>query len=681
MQSLVQCATSSEESSEEESSSDEALPPGWEKRESRTKKGVYYYAHVAKGLSQMERPKGEATQAEVQPQDFKEVSGPVIFSLLLDRCSGARLGVDIETGRESAGWDGRTLLIRGIQEDGLVKAWNDSYPVKAVLPGDRICAVNGFSGDAKVLITECCKKQVLELTLTRDLGSSVAHEESPAPKASDVSAAQPTTDRRPPRPSLANHERARKLKQDVADAASAAAVVKLLRSELQHSWAASWGAEALLKIADRSTDQTREAWSKDSVVVELADSLMRESSMSGTMTPVAEELELVLMTLEALRRMHLQNLDKQRAPLLRCIERAAAERWECPVKVLARILWLAAPFKMKSLAPAEDRLRQHYLGLDAVSFFHIVDGLRCRQRHVLQEFSSRLKSERMLADALPTLHDFRISFDLVPHATSENPTSVLRLADAGQDVLFSRNCLPTVCLKPKSTELLVFLGPQGKPFATYESPPPGLPIGQLSRVLVTLSKEVFMVYVNGKEVALTNVPGVTSQPTDAKTQVWAGDTIYEAASASIGNLVLFHGDGCHGSDNKLLHKAALRLQEEKFCASIPTPHLVPVIETLDELGIRNKRALQSLGQEVLQRKPEFSPDDMRRIQIAFDQCKLPLNTVWAALGVSKKRKGGQLVTSQVFAPQQGHDKKHRSEQDIERTSPERYVADHVQSSY
>lgn len=32
------------------------LPPGWEKRESRSKKGVYYYANPSKGLSQMERP-------------------------------------------------------------------------------------------------------------------------------------------------------------------------------------------------------------------------------------------------------------------------------------------------------------------------------------------------------------------------------------------------------------------------------------------------------------------------------------------------------------------------------------------------------------------------------------------------------------------------------------------------
>jgi hypothetical protein len=34
-----------------------SLPPGWELRESRSKKGVYFYANPAKGLSQMERPK------------------------------------------------------------------------------------------------------------------------------------------------------------------------------------------------------------------------------------------------------------------------------------------------------------------------------------------------------------------------------------------------------------------------------------------------------------------------------------------------------------------------------------------------------------------------------------------------------------------------------------------------
>lgn len=33
------------------------LPPGWEVRESRSKKGVYFFANPSKGLSQMERPR------------------------------------------------------------------------------------------------------------------------------------------------------------------------------------------------------------------------------------------------------------------------------------------------------------------------------------------------------------------------------------------------------------------------------------------------------------------------------------------------------------------------------------------------------------------------------------------------------------------------------------------------
>jgi len=33
------------------------LPPGWEVRESRSKKGVYFFAHPATGRSQMERPR------------------------------------------------------------------------------------------------------------------------------------------------------------------------------------------------------------------------------------------------------------------------------------------------------------------------------------------------------------------------------------------------------------------------------------------------------------------------------------------------------------------------------------------------------------------------------------------------------------------------------------------------
>jgi len=75
MQTLYQYRTYSIDSSEESSGEEDegkgqqqrqqeslkalaaSLPPGWELRESRSKKGVYYYANPALGLSQNERPK------------------------------------------------------------------------------------------------------------------------------------------------------------------------------------------------------------------------------------------------------------------------------------------------------------------------------------------------------------------------------------------------------------------------------------------------------------------------------------------------------------------------------------------------------------------------------------------------------------------------------------------------
>merc|ERR1711881_804357 len=70
---------------------------------------------------------------------------PLVLTLIVDRSAGARLGVDIETGRQSAGWDGRTLLVRKLQPGGLVEAWNAENPTRSVVPGDRISVVNGVT--------------------------------------------------------------------------------------------------------------------------------------------------------------------------------------------------------------------------------------------------------------------------------------------------------------------------------------------------------------------------------------------------------------------------------------------------------------------------------------------------------------------------------------------------------
>ena len=43
--------------------------------------------------------------------------------------------------------------------------------------------------------------------------------------------------------------------------------------------------------------------------------------------------------------------------------------------------------------------------------------------------------------------------------------------------------------------------------------------------------------------------------------------------------------------------------------------------------------------------------------------------------------GGEIVTVQAFAPMKGHEKRQRTEDDIERVSPPRMSSDRVQSPF
>merc|ERR1712139_302507 len=122
--------------------------------------------------------------------------------------------------------------------------------------------------------------------------------------------------------------------------------------------------------------------------------------------------------------------------------------------------------------------------LDSNDLCHVVAAMRCRRRVVLVEDLRLLRKAEKLEDDLPSVRSFRISFDLVPHAIQEDPSSILRFVDQGHEALKSRDCLPTFCMIPGTTRLFAFLGPQDKPTAKYNSPEPGLPIGEPSRVTV-----------------------------------------------------------------------------------------------------------------------------------------------------------------------------------------------------
>lgn len=134
-------------------------------------------------------------------------------------------------------------------------------------------------------------------------------------------------------------------------------------------------------------------------------------------------------------------------------------------------------------------------------------------------------------------------------------------------------------------------------------------------------------------------------------------------------------------DGALLDKVVARLRVAGIHAGLSATDLVELAEGLCELGIHDQDALRPLGQEALRRRSELTPDESHRIHTAFQTAKLPLPTVWTEPGAAKKRDNNQIVTTTAFIPQEGHEKKRRGNQDIERTSPPRVVRDYKMMSY
>jgi len=136
-----------------------------------------------------------------------------------------------------------------------------------------------------------------------------------------------------------------------------------------------------------------------------------------------------------------------------------------------------------------------------------------------------------------------------------------------------------------------------------------------------------------------------------------------------------------GRDHALLQKVAGRLKDREAHSGMSASDLVELAEGFVVLDMRDEGALRPLGQELLRRRGELTPDESHRTQNAFEKLKLPLGDVWMQPGTAVKRDGGQMVTTQAFAPQEGHEKKRRGNHDVERTSPPRVVRDYKMCSY
>mmetsp|Transcript_41726 Transcript_41726/g.75773 ORF Transcript_41726/g.75773 Transcript_41726/m.75773 type:complete len:396 (+) Transcript_41726:60-1247(+) len=136
-----------------------------------------------------------------------------------------------------------------------------------------------------------------------------------------------------------------------------------------------------------------------------------------------------------------------------------------------------------------------------------------------------------------------------------------------------------------------------------------------------------------------------------------------------------------GKHQNMLQKVITRLKVEGIHRGLSATDLVEMAEGLRSLNAHEEAALRPLGQEILRRRAELTPDETNRVQRAYEAMKLPLHDVWTKVGAAAKRDSSQITTTQAFLPQDGHEKKRRGNNDIERTSPPRVVRDMKMCSY
>merc|ERR1719316_842807 len=91
----------------------------------------------------------------------------------------------------------------------------------------------------------------------------------------------------------------RDLQRDISSAKSATAVVQILRKASISSWHFHWGGDALLRIAKKSTGQTRKEWAMDAAVSKAAVVLRAEVAQFGEAVPKdRSDVDAVLVALD-----------------------------------------------------------------------------------------------------------------------------------------------------------------------------------------------------------------------------------------------------------------------------------------------------------------------------------------------------------------------------------------------
>jgi len=193
----------------------------------------------------------------------------------------------------------------------------------------------------------------------------------------------------------------KELRRELFEAASAAAVVKIVRHNLRRAWHEHWGADALYYIARRSTTSTCTKWACDSDVMELAERLkkvMETDAYDGL-----EYFGVLLNGLEGLRLMGFQEPEDQRQVLQRSISKIHFTRCSYKsVKDLARFVWLAAPAHVEGLQSVLQEVRRQQSKLEGADVVLVVDAMRNRtlkscELSLLHTATARLRVDHVVS--------------------------------------------------------------------------------------------------------------------------------------------------------------------------------------------------------------------------------------------------------------------------------------------
>ena len=378
---------------------------------------------------------------------------------------------------------------------------------------------------------------------------------------------------------------------------------------------------------------------------------------------------------------------------------------------------------MPGLSPIRNELRKRHKELGAFDVVLVIESWGSDAVAM-----GSLVEGTELTERLHGTPHFKLSFEVTPSGVVRDASTLLSVAwrtDPGGAERHAEESLFELSfhLTAKTTRLVTVLGASEKAGSRCAWPAPVLPVGDVARVRVHVSPGRCVLYVNGHEVSSTPLAKVELVGSTAR--VRGSGRHAEVANASITNLVYSPLKDTTVED-PLTQRLLVRLREERLHDGMQASDLLMVLARLDSLDLHDEGAfcfflvflcsfpvffvflkcrlvfvpcffstplhfylspsvvegaLRTLGQTVRKRWHEFSSDQHDHIQMIMKQCGMPLHTVFPCVGSSSKRCGGEIVTVQAFAPMKGHEKRQRTEDDIERVSPPRMSSDRVQSPF